>query len=272
MLDHQQNFFEESGMGVGRVTRCRLLQGLPFPLHSSGSDLGPVTFGQTLAGELQVAGMPGIDLPQGRKGPVDLAPASGEIGISPPAGFDAPTGSERMLRHMLEQHRQRPLIGIADFFELRKPDVLVDPAHDKIEQHGNRQRVGQADQQQATGDRQVLKETRHGDVSGGGDAAAGPPGRGRRGSPTSIARKIGPGSHAASEPARRPASQPFSRARRFPGESPRVAVGVCEGEERAGLPAGPSRPGPTPCRACSFPASPSPPLLDWSPGGGPRCR
>ena len=73
--------------------------------------------------------------------------------------------------------REGPLIGVAELFELGEPDVVIDPLDDEIQQHDDRQRVGEADEREAAGNRQSLEDARHGRTLGKGrssdDASAG---------------------------------------------------------------------------------------------------
>ena len=169
VLDHEQHPLEKRVFSLRPRRRPSLLERLPFPLDGRGSNLRPAPLGQAIGGELQVARMAIVDGPQRDERPVDFGLAAGlRFPAGGVAGPDA-TGRKCVLRNVLQQLRQRPLVGIAEFFEFGKPDILIDAVDDKIQQHGNRQRIGQADEREAAGDRQSFKQLRQGRRSDGVD-------------------------------------------------------------------------------------------------------
>ena len=164
VLDHQQDVLQQLVVGlVARVGHDTLLQGVPLPLHRCGVDLGPPAAGESRVRELEIVSVPLVDVPQREESLVDLDSASvHRLAARVVAGQQA-AGSESVLWHVLQESCQRPLVGIAQLFELGKPDVLIDSTNDQRDQDDDRQRVGEADQRQAAGDRQAFEECGHGE-------------------------------------------------------------------------------------------------------------
>ena len=163
MLDHLQDPLQQAGMGRSGCRRggiC-LFEHLPLPLHGGRIDPRPIPHRQPLGSELQIAGMHGINRPERDEGAVDFGTTCGRKHVGLTSGSRGLGDGERMLRNVLEECGEGPLVGVADLLELGEADVPIDAVHYEIQQHGNRQRIRQADQQQAAGDWQVFEETHH---------------------------------------------------------------------------------------------------------------